>query len=146
VIEGLEIPSEVILMARILLVLLLVGSWFACVCFDRAAMATEQLIPVKPAYAEAAPESQPSKSSAENEALPEPTPRDQMYLFWLLGKIISYPVDKAEYFVKNQIKRVQNRPIATPASAPVSPNPFESVNYREIPPAPPVNSGVGAAR
>ena len=133
-------------MARILLVLLLIGPWLACACFDQAAIAAEQLIPVKPGYAEATPESQAPKGGTESQALPEPTPRDQMYLFWILGKIISYPVDKAESFVTGQIKRFQNRPVVTPASAPASSNPFESINWREIPPAPPANSGAGAKR
>lgn len=137
-IDGLETSSEVVSMPRILLALSLIGSWFACGCLDNAAIAAEQLIPVKPAYAEAAPESQISKAPAENDAVPEPTPRDQMYIFWLLGRIISYPVDKAESFLTGQIKRWQNGPVVTPASAPASSNPFESVKWREIPPAPPV--------
>jgi hypothetical protein len=66
-----------------------------------------------------------------------------MYVFWILGKVLSYPVDQLESFIRRQ----RNKPEVTPikASAPSSYNPFKEIEGREIPPAPPVINGPASA-
>jgi|UniRef100_A0A7C4AQ70 hypothetical protein len=95
------------------------------------------LIPVKPSYTEAAFTPSKATDPTDSEAVPTPSPRDQMYVFWVLGKMLSYPVDKVESFVLSKLKRNNDAVAATPAGASSQPNPFQSVNWREIPPAPP---------
>lgn len=96
-----------------------------------AGAAEGKLIPVRPAYAEA---------PADPEAPPTPSPKQQMYIFWLLGKMISFPIDKAESFVRGQIER----PFFRPASSPAAENdPFASLDRGEVPPAPPITRRAG---
>jgi len=104
---------------------------------SRAENKSPKLIPVKPAYNQAsyAPQnSEPAPTLDEQYA--DPAPRDQLYVFWLLGKIISYPIDKVESYVSRKLNSV-GKPEAVPAAASAS-SPFDSINRREIPPAPPV--------
>jgi hypothetical protein len=71
-----------------------------------------------------------------------------MYVFWILGKMLSYPIDKAEAYIysfkKKEKPRVEGAP--TPATATPNANPFNSVNWSEIPPAPPAAGHSGRAR
>lgn len=98
-----------------------------------------KLIPVKPATNEAAASPSNLESRTVYEAqYAEPAPRDQLYVFWVLGKVISYPIDKVESYISKKISSLQ-QPKAVPALAPASSSsPFDSLNWREIPPAPPV--------
>ena len=100
-----------------------------------------QLISVKPAYDQASSAPQNSSPAPNLDTqYPEPSPRDQMYIFWLFGKIISYPIDKVESYVTKKLYSAE-KPKVVPAAAPVSAsNPFDSINWREIPPAPPIQS------
>jgi len=70
-----------------------------------------------------------------------------MYVFWIVGKILSYPVDKVEAFITGKLQSFQ-KPILRPASAPASEvqavNPFDAVDTSEIPPAPPALGGAAA--
>jgi hypothetical protein len=68
---------------------------------------------------------------------PLPTPADQMYVFWFVGKVISYPVDIAESYVSQAWDRWNKKPVMVPASAPAD-NPFTAIERGQIPPAPPV--------
>jgi hypothetical protein len=88
-----------------------------------------KLIPVRPAYTE------PETPSPDAETLPAPSARQQMYVFWILGKMISYPIDKAEAFVKGQIEKPFFRPASSP---PREKDPFAALDDGAIPPAPPV--------
>jgi hypothetical protein len=120
-------------MARILLIATLIILW--TVAPSVAEPAGKKLIPVYASYHEAA--YVPQKAEALDDL---PTPRDQMYVFWILGRVLSYPFDKAEEYVdsfKNR-RKVQAVPATAPARS-KGPNPFMSSNWREIPPAPPVN-------
>jgi hypothetical protein len=90
--------------------------------------------------------SQATASTEDPSAETMPTPREQMYVFWILGKILSYPVDTADSYISGLWRRWQSRPVVQPASAPAIPNPFDSMGDRHIPPAPPVTSGSGAPR
>lgn len=137
-IEGLQNSAEVVFMVKILLVVLLSFPWPATVCCGETAKTGEPLIPVKPAYEDASPTVRPAGQAAEA-ASAEPTPRDQMYVFWLLGRMISYPVDRIEAYIVDRFNRKQKEGAPIPATA-SAPNPFESVNWREIPPAPPAGS------
>jgi hypothetical protein len=69
-----------------------------------------------------------------------------MYVFWILGKILSYPVDQAESYMSALIRRLRTGPAGTPASASSGPNPFDTIESREIPPAPPALSGPDSAK
>lgn len=100
-----------------------------------------KLISVKPAYDQASSVPQNSSPAPNLDTqYPDPSPRDQLYIFWLFGKIISYPIDKVESYVTKKITSPE-KPKVVPAAAPASAsNPFDSINWREIPPAPPVQS------
>jgi hypothetical protein len=111
------------------------------VCFGQSQNSDKKLIQVKPAYSEATPEPQP-QAQIDPYAPAPPRPRDQLYVFWILGKLISYPIDKVESYIY-KIRSDRNREGApVPASAGSDRNPFSSVNWREIPPAPPVAGAV----
>jgi hypothetical protein len=71
---------------------------------------------------------------------PPPAPKDQLYVFWLLGKVISYPVDKVESLIFRSDKIKGDH---VPGPVIVNTNPFKKLNESEIPPAPPV---VGQAK
>ncbi len=73
-----------------------------------------------------------------------PTPREQMYVFWVLGKVLSYPVDKVESYVTRMFKGPFPTPVVKPASATAGYNPFEARSFSEIPPAPPARGGAAA--
>jgi hypothetical protein len=73
-----------------------------------------------------------------------PTPREQMYVFWILGKVLSYPVDKVESYVNDLLKKPLPGPVVKPASATPGYNPFEARSFSEIPPAPPARRGAAA--
>lgn len=107
--------------------------WAGSVCF--AQTAEKKLIPVYPSYHEATYVPQTEEAADEL-----PSPRDQMYVFWILGRVLSYPFDKAESYIDSikAKRRVQAVQAAAPAQKPV-PNPFLSVNWGEIPPAPPAS-------
>jgi hypothetical protein len=95
-----------------------------------------KLIPVK------SPESVTVEPKNEaKEEYPMPAPRDQMYIFWALGRVISFPVDVTESFIRNRFKKEpvkEGSPVK--ASAGEQKNPFDNINWREIPPAPPVSN------
>lgn len=95
-----------------------------------------ELIKVIPAYMETNKINGPSAEVGDPYYAPPPRPRDQMYVFWILGKVLSYPVDQVEQYVSQKIRRISLKPKPKPA-APVV-NPFDSVDLKEIPPAPPV--------
>jgi hypothetical protein len=123
-------------MTRRFVAVLLVTLWISPVCLTWGENPQGKLIPVKPAYEEAV---QPTQAVRDANTPTPPTPRDQMYVFWVLGRILSYPIDTAESYVSEWIGSWRNRPIAQPASAPAAPNPFTSIRLREIPPAPPAH-------
>ncbi len=110
-------------------------------CCGQAAQSDNNLVPVGPSYTQATYSPQSEQDSVNAEGQRNPTPREQMYVFWLLGKMISYPVDKAEELIRKQISSLKSPPQAVsdqPSSK--AANPFTGVNWREIPPAPPVVS------
>ncbi len=118
-------------MAKISLFTILIALLTISPCLAQAT--GKKLIPVVPSYHEAA--YVPQKDEVVDEL---PSPRDQMYVFWILGRVLSYPFDKAEAYIDS----IKNKPKvqAVPATAPAAvtaPNPFLSVNWKEIPPAPP---------
>ncbi len=100
--------------------------------------AESRLIQVKPSYAESSYKPAEQIQGETGYSYTAPSPRDQMYVFWILGKMLSYPIDKVEDFITSRIRsRETPKPVAAPALATARPNPFDSVNLREIPPAPP---------
>jgi hypothetical protein len=107
--------------------------WAVSACF--AEPAEKKLIPVYPSYHEAA--YVPQKAEVVDDL---PTPRDQMYVFWILGRVLSFPFDKAEGYIESfkNSRKVKAVPAAAPAQS-KAPNPFAFSNWKEIPPAPPVN-------
>lgn len=127
-------------MARTTVMLIIFSLFAAATCICQAEQGEKKLIPVKPDYAEASPVPNPSPAPAslDPQSPPLPSPRDQMYVFWLLGQVLSYPIDKAESFVRARLRDISAKPVVKPASAPAAGNPFESVHMGEIPPAPPI--------
>ncbi len=101
------------------------------------------LIPVLPRYQEAVygPQNQGADPFSGYQPYAPPNPKDQLYVFWFLGQIISYPVDRAEALIARLRKR--NTSAAGPA---YEFNPFESASTRHIPPAPPVTDGSRISR
>ena len=126
--------SEVAFMTRIFLILLLAAVWIGQGLFCYAQPQDGKLIRVQPSYSENS--RTPAAQASSQESMP--TPREQMYVFWILGKVLSYPVDTAESYVTRWWRNWQTRPVMRPASAPAVPNPFDTIGSREIPPAPPV--------
>ncbi|HTY22103.1 MAG TPA: hypothetical protein VMC85_03180 [Desulfomonilaceae bacterium] len=126
-------------MVRVVPILLLAVLLVTATCFGQAGKPQANVIPVRPAYDEPA---QQSGNSSADPAGPElPKPSEQLYVFWFLGKIISYPVDTAEAYITSYIEKWRQppQPVAVPASS--RPNPFDSVKWRAIPPAPPIAVG-----
>jgi hypothetical protein len=111
----------------------LVGSFMAlmiCANLHTAVYAADgKLIPVR------GPLTETETTRSTEEAFPAPSAKQQMYVFWLLGKMISYPIDKAEAFVRTQMEKPFFRPASSPGPAQ---DPFIALERGEIPPAPPV--------
>ncbi|MGB6063198.1 MAG: hypothetical protein WBG50_00200 [Desulfomonilaceae bacterium] len=105
----------------------------------------KNLITVKPSYHEATYVPQQDQSVVDPTMPPPPTPREQMYVFWILGKMLSYPIDKAESYIYSFVNRPKAKAQA-PATTSTTPNPFASVSWSEIPPAPPVSGHAARAR
>jgi len=131
---------EVLLMAKTVLLLLPIMLWTALTCFGQAQMEEKKLIPVKPSYHEASYVPHAGDQGPGPVFPAPPTPREQMYIFWILGKMLSFPIDKAESFIRERINRPSKGAETAPAAASSPANPFNSVNWKEIPPAPPVKA------
>lgn len=130
-------------MARICLVATACLIFLAQTFVGGPAYSDEGLIPVRPSYQEA---SYPARTPQMVQGFPEgraPTPREQMYVFWILGKVLSYPIDQIESFIRKQRNKTAVTPIKASASS--SYNPFKEIEGREIPPAPPVIKGPASA-
>jgi len=128
-----QIYFEVVVMPKTLLILFLTMCWTVSPSLGQADKSEQKLIPVKPSYHEATYVPHAGEQPVRQTG---PTPRDQLYIFWIVGKLISYPVDKVEAFIQDRFRGARAG-TAQPAAAPSSANPFSSVNWREIPPAPP---------
>ncbi len=139
VIEGSKICNWEMLMKKAFLIFSILALMVSVVDCSLAQDKNPKLIAVKPAYDQASNTPQNSEPAPNLQAqYDDPAPRDQLYVFWLLGRLISYPIDKVESYVSKKLYPVE-RPKAVPAAASGSvPSPFESINRREIPPAPPV--------
>lgn len=110
----------------ILSALILLGSTFAGFSWGET-----KLIQVKPSYAESSHRPSNEVEGETGYSYRPPSPRDQMYIFWILGKMLSYPIDKVEDFITSKLKsRQAPEPVAAPAVATSRPNPFDSVNFR----------------
>ncbi len=103
-------------------------------CFAQVETGKAKLIQVKPSY-QAAAYSPQGNRAADVDDPNGPTPREQMYVFWLLGKILSYPIDSAEAFIQNRLARPPDK--TGPEAQPKVADPFDAVSLRDIPPAPP---------
>jgi hypothetical protein len=125
----------------ILLFVSLTLLWITPVGLAQAETAGKKLIPVKPSYHEATYVPPAERPTVDPNMPPPPTPREQMYVFWILGKMLSYPIDKAESYVYSFTKKTKPKVdgAPTPATAAATPNPFSSVNWSEIPPSPPAS-------
>lgn len=137
--EGPTFFAEELFMGRTLGILALAVITTSVSYLASAETKNSNLIPVKPSYSEASYTPQNQQNSENQGFIPSPTPRDQLYIFWLLGKALSYPVDKAEAYIMSKLRKSPQEGVPTPAAATSGPNPFTSVNWREIPPAPPAS-------
>ncbi|MCX5861120.1 MAG: hypothetical protein NTW27_03220 [Deltaproteobacteria bacterium] len=134
-----QIFAEVVFMGRTLGIFVLTVLWAGPHCIASAQTTDKNLIPVKPMYSEAYYNPQAQPDAANPAFIPTPSPRDQLYIFWIIGKALSYPIDKAESLIMSKLRKPRQDGIPTPAAASSAPNPFASVNWREIPPAPPAS-------
>ena len=126
-------------MARTLLMMLLAALLVVPAHLAQADPPRTNLIQAKPQYLEAT--HVPSANQAQ--AYPAaPTPAEPMYVFWILGKLISYPIDTVESYVTKIREDWKAKPV--PASATTGPNPFETRRLGQIPPAPPIERGAGS--
>lgn len=100
-----------------------------------AEQAVKNLVPVKSEYAQDA-QAPASPEPVKSAGAPSPTPAEQMYVFWMVGKVLSYPIDTLEGYVRRLMEAPH--PKVVPASAPATRNPFEARDLGQIPPAPPV--------
>lgn len=128
-------------MARTFLILLFTVLWLVTAAFGQPGKPEKNLVPVTSAADETPSRQQQARTSDTPEA---PTPAEQMYVFWYLGRAISYPVDAVEAYIKSWL--TAPKPVAVPASASSASNPFDSVKWRAIPPAPPVTEGASGGR
>ena len=126
-------------MARTTMTIIVAILWLTTACFGQAGKTQNNLIQVKPEYDESIAGT--PQGNTDDSGLPKPS--DQLYVFWYLGKIISYPIDTAEAYITSYIARLRQpaQPVAVPASSTPLSNPFDSVKWKAIPPAPPVVSG-----
>lgn len=132
-------------MAKTFLLLLPIMLLTASVCFGQAQKEEKKLIQVKPSYHEASYVPHAGDQGPGPVFPAPPTPREQMYIFWILGKMLSFPIDKTESFIRDRLTRSSKGAETAPAAASSSPNPFNSVNWKEIPPAPPVKETATSA-
>jgi hypothetical protein len=127
-------------MIRTIGLLSLVSILAAGLCAGEAKALNGKLIPVElaePAQPQVR-EVSPDPNTAEGYQMP--APKDQLYVFWVAGKILSFPVDLAESLirkVKGKPKPQAGSPVQ--ASSQPSNSPFDNLNWREIPPAPPAS-------
>ena len=125
-------------MHKIFPVLLFLIFWTATSCLGEAEKGEKKLIPVKPSYHEASYVPNAKRPVSSPTHVPSgPTPREQMYVFWIVGRILSYPIDTAESFIRGMLTKSTAKPAVVPATGRVQPDPFKSAGMGEIPPAPP---------
>ncbi len=122
-------------MVRIVAIGLILVFWLSTLCFGQSGKPQNNLVHVKPDYDDSV-----SRTSADTYDPNLPKPADQLYVFWYLGRMISYPIDTAEAYLRSYISKLREpvKPVAVPASSIQQSNPFESVKWNSIPPAPPV--------
>lgn len=126
-------------MVRICLIVIVGLIIAAQPCMVGPAFSDSTLIPVKPSYQEASYQGRQPQVAGAFPAGRHPTPREQMYVFWILGKVLSYPIDQLEAIITRRHNTSAAKPIK--ASAPSTYDPFKEIEGREIPPAPPVLNG-----
>jgi hypothetical protein len=131
-------------MSKILLLLIPIMLWTASACLGQAQEEEKKLIPVKPSYHEASYVPHAGDQGPGQVFPAPPTPREQMYIFWLVGKMLSFPIDKVESFIRDRTTRPSKGAETAPAAAASAPNPFNALNWKEIPPAPPVKAAATA--
>jgi len=124
--------------SRWLLILVTVTLTLCAVALSQAEDQRRNLVPVKPAAEVDAQAAQPARPAAGG--LGQPTAADQLYVFWALGKLISYPFDAADSYIQRYREGSDSDAKAIPAAAPGAANPFDAVKLGQIPPAPPVSS------
>lgn len=131
-------------MSKTFLAVVLIILWCAASCYGESGTADRKLIPVKPSYHEAAYVPEQQVPAADSAATRAPTPREQMYVFWILGRMLSYPMDKAESYIRQRLQRSALKPASAPATSTPASSPFDSMNLGQIPPAPPALGGVAS--
>ena len=125
-------------MSRWLLILIAATLVLCSVLASQAENQRRNLVPVKPGTQIDAEAAEQSRAAAARQG--QPTAADQLYVFWVLGKLISYPFDAAESYIRRYREGADEDAQAVPAAAPGSSNPFDAVRLGQIPPAPPVSS------
>ncbi len=125
-------------MRKVSLVVVLISVLVAAPLFGDSGKGATDLIKVTPSYHKASYVPGTNRPNPNPVNPPAPRPKDQMYVFWLLGKALSYPIDKTESYISGLRAKAAAKTTAEPAVAPAAHNPFKSLSIQEIPPAPPV--------
>ncbi|MBI5570325.1 MAG: hypothetical protein HY914_10310 [Desulfomonile tiedjei] len=124
-------------MSRWLLFFVTITVTLCAVLSSQAEDQRRNLVPAKRAAeidAQAVQQARPATANGQ------PTAADQLYVFWALGKLISYPFDAADAYIQRYREGSDSDARAVPAAAPGASNPFDAVKLGQIPPAPPVSS------
>jgi hypothetical protein len=131
-----------VLMAKIGVLLLLIFVLAGSSGLGQDTAAGKKLIPVRPTYQEASYLPPGGSSAPAASASTYPTPKDQLYVFWILGRILSYPVDKTEAYLQSLLEKPRVKAAAPTVTE--TRDPFVRLDVRQIPPAPPALGGLSA--
>ncbi len=133
-------------MPKICVILLLLIFCSVSQCLGEAKTGDTILIRITPSAQQPAPAPQAQQAVSQQTDPRSPTPREQLYVFWIVGRMLSYPLDRAESYVRSKLQRLSREPVAVPAASSSQPNPFDAARQSEIPPAPPAMHGAAAER
>jgi hypothetical protein len=125
-------------MRKVLLIVVLISILVTPPVLGDPGKGSSDLIKVTPSYHKASYVQAKRRPNPYVANQPSPRPRDQLYVFWLLGKALSYPIDRTESYIAGLRARSAAKTTTKPAVSPTTNNPFLSRNLHEIPPAPPV--------
>lgn len=125
-------------MSRWLLIVVTIILALSSVLSSQAENQRRNLVPVKPATQIDNEAAEQARSAAARQG--QPTAADQLYVFWVIGKLISYPFDAADAYIQRFREGADDDARAVPAAAPGASNPFDAVKLGQIPPAPPVSN------
>ena len=133
-------------MPKICVILVLVIFCGVTQCLGEARQGDSILVRITPSPQQSDPAPDDQQAVSQPMGPRAPTPKEKLYVFWILGKMLSYPVDRAEKYIRGKLEGFSRQPVAVPAASPTTANPFDTARQRDIPPAPPAMEGAAADR